>query len=165
MKTVDEIIYDAICSDETLMAMIAYTTPQGGTAYAIKSTCFEVPPYELDNTPVPYIIVHNSGFTNQQTTKDCLWEAAEDQTVTTVEVAAHDPDGVNRIVRRMRKAIENHIANIYRQQGINEIPQLQSLTSDGIDWDWSKPCYYQHLNYQCITSANIDDDEEDNGTN
>lgn len=159
MKTVDELIYEAIVADETLMGMIAYTTPQGETGYAIKSTCFEVPPEKFDNTPVPYIIVHYAGFQNQQTTKDNLWEACEDQVLTIVEVAADDPDGVKKIVRGVRKAIENHIATIYAQHGIEAIPELQSLTSDGIDWDWTKPCYYQRLNYQCITNADNSDNE------
>ena len=159
MKPVDEIFYDAICADETLMAMIAYTTPQGGTAYAITSTCFEVPPDVLDNTPVPYIIVHNAGFTNQQTTKDSAWEAAEDLVTTIVEVAAEDPDGVSKIVRRVRKAIERYVVTLYSQG--EDTPELQSLTSDGIDWDWSKPCYYQHLNYQCITKSDIDNEEQE----
>ncbi len=160
MKQVDEIIYDAICADAALMALIAFTTPQGGTAHAIKSTCFEVPPTELDNTPVPYIIVHDAGFQNQQTTKDNVWEACEDQVLTIVEVAASDPDGVKRIVKKVRKAIETYICSLYTQG--EDIPELQSLTSDGIDWDWTKPCYFQHLNYQCITNADIDDEQEDN---
>lgn len=150
MKQIDEIFYDAIMADTTL------TEAVGGR---VVSTCFEIPPDELDNTPIPYIIVHNAGFTNQQTTKDCLWEAAEDQMQAIIEVAAKDPDGVKAIVRQVRKAIETYIATMYSQG--DDIPELQSLTSDGIDWDWMKPCYFQHLNYQCITKADIDDEQEE----
>lgn len=155
MKQLDELIYDAICADETLMSMIAYTTPQGETGYAIKSTCFEVPPTELDNTPVPYIIVHDGGFTNQQTTKDNVWEAAEDQVLTIVEVAANDPDGVKKIVSRIRGVVEQYMNALYNYG--EDIPELISLTSEGIDWDWLKPCYFQRLNYQCVIQADIND--------
>lgn len=159
MKQLDEIIYDAIKADEGIMAKIAYTTPQGTTAHAIKSTCFEVPPDALDNTPVPYIIVHDSGFQNQLGTKDCVWESDEDQVAAVVEIAAESPDEVKDIARSIRKAVETHVAQMY-QEGQNT-PQLQSLTSQGIDWDYEKPCYYQHLNYQCLAKAPTDDEQEE----
>ena len=159
MKQVDEIIYDAICADATIMSMIAYQKQAGGTAYAIKSTCFEVPPDTLDNTPVPYIIVHDSGFQNQQKTKDTVWEAAEDLVTTTVEIAADSPKEVKTLVRLVRIAIENYVVALYSQG--ERTPLLESLNSDGIDWDWTKPCYFQHLIYQCVTQSDTEDDEQD----
>ena len=68
MKQLDEIIYDAIRSDASLMAAI------GGR---VVSTCFEVPPTEDDNTPLPNIIITDDGFQNNVTTKDCVWEGGE----------------------------------------------------------------------------------------
>ena len=150
MKQVDEIIYDAISADTDLMEAI------GGR---VVSTCFEVPPYDIDNTQTPYIIVHDSGFFNQQTTKDNLWESEEDQVTTTVEVAADSPGEVKQIVRKIRAAVASYISTMYANG--SEVPELQSLNSDGIDWDWMKPCYYQHLNYQCITNADNTDEQEE----
>ena len=150
MKQVDEIIYDAIKADEDIMEAI------GGR---VVSTCFEVPPYELDNTTIPYIIVHDSGFTNQEATKDDVWEAEEDQTMTTVEVAAASPGEVKQLVRMLRKTVSDYVNTMY-QSGY-DIPELRTLTSDGIDWDWTKPCYYSHLNYQCVTNADHDEQEEE----
>ena len=66
MKQLDEIIYDAITADAALMAAIGNR---------VVSTCFEVPPTEDDNTPLPNIIITDDGFVNQLTTKDMLWEA------------------------------------------------------------------------------------------
>ena len=57
MKQVDEIIYDAIKADSDLMAQLAYQKPDGSTGYAVVSTCFEIPPDEMDNTPLPNIII------------------------------------------------------------------------------------------------------------
>ena len=48
MKTVDELIYEAIKADEQLMQTI------GGH---VVSTCFEIPPDQEDNTPLPNIII------------------------------------------------------------------------------------------------------------
>jgi hypothetical protein len=38
-------------------------------------------------------------------------------------------------------------------------PYLESLTTDGTAWDWTKPCYYKTLQYQC--DVNNDEDEQD----
>ena len=151
MKQVDEIIYDAICADAALMEAIGNR---------VVSTCFEIPPTDEDNTPLPNIIITFDGFQNQQTTKDCVWEAGEDRVQVGVDVAASSPDEVSQIVRKVRKAVETYIGTLYTQGEV--IPELESLSSDGIAWDWMKPCYYQRLTYQCITNADIDDEQEEN---
>ena len=52
MKSLDEIIYDAICADAALMEAIGSR---------VVSTCFEVSPEDHDNTPLPNIIVTDDG--------------------------------------------------------------------------------------------------------
>ena len=146
---VDKIIYNAIQADADLMTTIGSR---------VVSTCFEVPPTEEDNTPLPFIIVTDDGFQNQQTTKDCVWEAAEDRVQVGVEVAAASPNEVKGIIKQVRKAVEQYVATMY-QQG-EDIPQLDSLSSDGLAWDWMKPCYYQRLTYQVTTLSDIDDGQE-----
>ena len=146
---VDKIIYNAIQADADLMTTIGSR---------VVSTCYEVPPTEEDNTPLPFIIVTDDGFQNQQTTKDCVWEAAEDRVQVGVEVAAASPNEVKDIIKQVRKAVEQYVATMY-QQG-EEIPQLDSLSSDGLAWDWMKPCYYQRLTYQVTTISYIDDGQE-----
>lgn len=146
---VDKIIYNAIQADADLMTTIGSR---------VVSTCYEVPPTEEDNTPLPFIIVTDDGFQNQQTTKDCVWEAAEDRVQVGVEVAAASPNEVKDIIKQVRKAVEQYVGTMY-QQG-EEIPQLDSLSSDGLAWDWMKPCYYQRLTYQVTTLSDIDDGQE-----
>ena len=158
MKQVDEIIYDAIKADSGIMAEIAYQKPDGSTGYAIVSTCFEVPPDEMDNTPLPNIIITDDGFQNQQTSKDNVWEACEDQVQVTVDVAAASPQEVKALIRNVRRAVEQYICTLYDNG--EDIPELESLSSDGLAWDWMKPCYYQKLTYQCITKADIEDEQE-----
>lgn len=149
MKQVDEIIYDALMADEALVAAV------GGR---IVSTCFEVPPTDEDNTPLPNIIITDDGFQNQQTTKDCVWESAEDRVQVGVDIAAASPDEVKRLVRKVRSAVEQYIDTMYTSG--EDIPELESLSSDGLSWDWMKPCYYQKLTYQCITLADLGSDDE-----
>lgn len=149
MKSVDEIIYDAICADTALMEAIGSR---------VVSTCFEVPPAEADNTPLPNIIVTDDGFLNQNGSKDCVWESGEDRVQVTVDVAADSPKEVKRLIRMVRRAVENHIVLMSATDGC--IPELDSISSNGIAWDWMKPCYYQQLSYQCTVPSETDIDNE-----
>jgi hypothetical protein len=149
MKSVDEIIYDAICADTALMEAIGSR---------VVSTCFEVPPAEADNTPLPNIIVTDDGFQNQVGTKDCVWESGEDRVQVTVDVAADSPKEVKRLISKVRRAVENYIILMSATDGC--IPELDSLSSNGIAWDWMKPCYYQQITYQCTVPSETDIDNE-----
>lgn len=149
MKSVDEIIYDAICADTALMEVIGSR---------VVSTCFEVPPAEADNTHLPNIIVTDDGFQNQVGSKDCVWESGEDRVQATVDVAASSPEEVRRLIRMVRRAVENHIILMSATDGC--IPELDSLSSNGIAWDWMKPCYYQQITYQCTVPSETDIDNE-----
>jgi hypothetical protein len=144
MKQVDEIIYDAIRADEELMTAISGH---------VVSTCFEVSPTDADNTPLPYIIVTDDGFQNQVESKDDSWEGTEDRVSVGVEVAAESPQDVKRLIRMVRQAVASYIGQMYDDG--EDTPELDSLSSDGLAWDWSKPCYYQRLTYQCITNTEV----------
>jgi hypothetical protein len=148
MKTVDELIYEAIKADEQLMQTI------GGR---VVSTCFEIPPDQEDNTPLPNIIITDDALQNNVTTKDCVWEGGEDEVRVTVDIAGNSPQEVKQIMRKVRKAVETYMSNLS-----SDMPELVSLTSGELAWDWMKPCYYKHLVYQCITKADIDDEQESN---
>lgn len=145
MKQVDEIIYDAICADSGLMTAV------GGR---VRSTCFEVPLDKEDNTPIPYIIITDDGFTNQHSTKDTVWESSEDSVTVSIEVAAKNPKEVKQLLKKTRKAVETYMVALYEQGA--EIPELDQLTSDGLMWDWIKPCYWQRISYFCTTTSDID---------
>lgn len=144
MKQVDEIIYDAIRADEELMTAISGH---------VVSTCFEVSPTDADNTQLPYIIVTDDGFQNQVESKDDGWEGTEDRVSVGVEVAAESPQDVKRLIRMVRQAVASYISQMYDDG--EDIPELDSLSSDGLAWDWTKPCYYQRLTYQCITNTEV----------
>jgi hypothetical protein len=112
---------------------------------------------DVDNTPVPYIVVTFDGFTNVIETKDNPYEGSEDKVQIGITIAADSPDEVRQLVRLVRQAIETHVVALYGSG--EQTPMLEALSSDGIQWDWMKPCYFQRLTYQCLTPA---DNEEDN---
>ena len=136
----DKLFYDALRADNTLTAYI------GGTD-RITSTCFEVSPDEADNTPLPCIIVTDDGLTNNQQTKDNVWESDEDRVQASVEVDGTSPKQVKQLIRMVRKAINNYVTTLYTQG--EDIPNLQSVQTNGVAWDWLKPCYHSTITYQC----------------
>jgi hypothetical protein len=141
MLELDEIFYNALTADETIVS---------DTDGRIYSTCVEVPPTDADNTPLPYIIIMDDGLQNDQATKDDIWESEDDRVQASVQISAVSPKEVKRLTRLCRKAIANYIASMS-----GEKPYLISLTADGTAWDWTKPCYYKTLNYQCdVTNTN-----------
>ena len=142
MKELDEIIYDALMNDNRVNL---------STKGRIYSTCIPVPPTEEDNTPLPYIIIMDDPYTNDQGTKDDVWESDTDRVQATVEIAADSPEEVKRLRRLARQAIAAHVASL----PYADTPQLVSSSNDGIAWDWLKPCYYDRLHYQC--DVNIHD--------
>lgn len=144
----DKLFYDALQADETLKTAV------GGR---IVSTCFEVGPDEKDNTPLPCIIVTDDGLTNNQQTKDNVWEPGEDRVQASVEVDGTSPKQVKRLIRMVRKAINNYITTLYTQG--EDIPNLQSVQTNGVAWDWMKPCYHSTVSYQCDVENGLYDDE------
>lgn len=149
MKQVDEIIYDAILADAALMTAIGER---------VVSTCFEVSPDEKDNTPLPNIIVTDDGFQNQDTTKDSVWEGEDDEVQVTVDIAAKSPNEVKDLVRMVRRAVSRYIIGMYENHEM--IPELDKLSSDGLQWDWMRPCYYQKLTFNCSIKSTTDDEQE-----
>lgn len=145
MIELDEIFYAALMANETIVS---------DTGGRIFSTCVEVPPTEADNTPLPYIIIMDEGLQNDQSTKDDVWESIEDRVQASVMINAASPKEVKRLTRISRKAIADYISAMQGNR-----PFLQSLTTDGTAWDWTKPCYFDVAHYQCDVT-NKDDGQE-----
>ena len=143
MIALDEIFYNALCSDAELMEAV------GGR---IKSTCFEVGPDEPDNTPLPCIIVTDDGGQNQPDNKDCEWESSEDRVTASVEIDAESPKAVKQLCRKARRIIASHIRAM--AEAGDDIPYLDNLQMSGVAWDWMKPCYHQTLTYNCTIENN-----------
>ena len=148
MLRLDEIFYKAITADTKLMQAI------GGR---VKSTCFEVSPDETDNIPLPYILILDEGKAPAQTTKDdewmpCLWRVGAG-----VEVAATSRNEVDALMMKVMRAIAKYsmsmslhgVAFPYINEGF---PQTQ-----GVAWDWEKPCYFDVAHYQCAMYNTLTD--------
>lgn len=143
----DQIIYNAIIADDTL---------SHDTGGRVSSTCIEVPPTEDDNTPLPYIIVAEEQSQNGQSSKDSTWESSTDTVNVSVIISAVTPNEVKRLRRLVRKAVSSYVEAL-----TDECPYLQALSWDGIAWDWTKPCYYDTLHYQCDMENYLNDEDDE----
>jgi len=139
MIAVDELLYNALKADADIMQAV------GGR---IVSTCFEVGPDEDDNTPLPCIIITDDGLQNTPEDKDYTWESDEDRVQASVEVDAESPKAVKQLMRMCRKAIADYIREL--DDDDKEVPILESVQSNGVGWDWLKPCYHSAITYNCI---------------
>ena len=139
--TIDELFYKALMADKQL------TDAVGGR---IRSTCIEVPPTEADNTPLPYIIVTYDGMQNDQSTKDSL-EGEQDNETVSIEIAAESRAAVGSLASRVRQAVLDYLNSEAADTATK--PLEYQLSASGVAWDWTRPCYYQTLTYQCATWA------------
>jgi hypothetical protein len=145
MLKLDQLIYNAICADSELMTTIGNR---------VESTCFEVSPDAKDNTPLPYIVIRDEGKQPAQATKDDDWMPSMWQMGAAIEVGAKDPNEVDDIAMMAMKAVNNYITDLYNQG--EYIPNLLEgfPKTDGVQWDWMKPCYWDLVHYVCDVQNN-----------
>ena len=148
MLQLDEILYNAVKADAALMEAV------GGR---VVSTCFEVSPDDKDNTPLPCIIINDDGRQAQPETKDSTWLLTDWKVQADIEVDADSPKEVDRLIEMANRAVAAYVATL----PYADTPQLDSIQTQGKNWDWMKPCYYDTLHYQC--EMEIDLNEVNNG--
>ena len=71
-------------------------------------------------------------------TKDTEWESYEDRVQASIEVDAKSPKQVKQLLSKARHSVAAYIRTM--AQGGNEVPSLESLSGNGIAWDWMKTC-------------------------
>lgn len=153
-KELDEIIYDALMADSDITELCGYVADT--TPARIYSTCVEVPPTDADNTPLPYIIITDDPLTNEIDSKDDEWESDWDNMQASVIINCESPKKVKQLRRKVRHAIAEYVNSM-----TDNVPMLRSFSNEGISWDWTKPCYYDTLHYQCAMYIDREDDEEE----
>lgn len=146
-KDLDEIIKLALDADNGIQTVIE------GRLF---STCVEVPPMQDDNTPVPYLIITDDPYNNDQSTKDNVWEGNTDKVQASVIISANSPEEVRALRRKVRKAIRDYVV----ENGTGDL-YLVSSSNEGIAWDWTKPCYYDILHYTCEIDVNLTSEDDE----
>ena len=121
----------------------------------MSSTSFELCPEKDYFTPLPYIIITDDPFQDEQATKDELWESDWDTVQAGIEIAAASPNAVKQLRRTIRHALAQYVESM----SDDERPVLRSFSNEGIAWDWTKPCYFDVAHYQCDIDYTEDEQE------
>lgn len=111
---------------------------------------------DVDNTPVPYIVVTFDGFQNLTETKDNPYEGSEDRVQIGITIATESPDDLWELAEVVRTAIDEYMMGY---EAPEEGEDLTPLIPTGYDisgsekaYDWLKPCYMMILHYSCDTN-------------
>lgn len=174
----DSLFIEMLASDTVLMQAIE------GRLY---STDIPVPDAEYENTPVPYVIVHFDGLTNDDTTKDNPYESDFDTVNISIWVCAKDREALATLTQRIRQTILTEVMwtrrfmDLADKEGavLNDrnsyhikvwrnydtmtgmIPEDYRFTAEGIQYDPAKPSFMQVLNYSCDVRNNLNYDEQE----
>lgn len=140
----DKVFYNALRSNAALMEQV------GGR---IESTSIPVPDDQVNNEPVPYIIITFDGLQNEGFTKDNSYEGDTDKVQVSIDVTAQTRDELGDLMQTIRQTVIDYFEGI--QKTDDEwplIPSNYTLTASPVAYDSMKPCYYQTLTYNCDTN-------------
>ena len=148
----DAIFVKALRSNAALIAQL----PAGD----VYNTTIALPEEELDNAPIPFVIVYFNGLQNEDQTKDDDFEAESDSVQIGIKIAAETRPKLGALAMAVRKALREYFREHQGDDSDDDyalIPNDMTLSAQPVMYDSLKPCYWQTLLYQCDT--NIDDNE------
>ena len=139
----DKAFYNALVADESIVQV---------TENRIYSTSVPVPDEELDNTPLPYIIITYDGMHNGGYTKDDSFEGSEDTVQVGIMAVAASRHELGVLMTAIRTQVDTFFVNADDQtEDFDLIPDSYDITATDVAYDSLQPCYYQTLKYQCET--------------
>ena len=140
----DKVFYNALRSNADLMATV------GGR---IESTSIPVPDDQLDNVPLPYVIITFDGLQNEGFTKDNSYEGDTDKVQVSIDVTAQTRDELGDLMQTIRQTVIDYFEGIQKtDDDWPLIPSNYTFSASPVGYDSMKPCYFQTLNYNCDTN-------------
>ena len=150
----DTVFVSALRADSELMQQL----PAGD----VYNTAIGLPDEQLDNAPIPYIIVSFDGLTNDAETKDDPFEGDTDSVQIGIEIAARTRLELGHLADSVRKAVHRYCMNVNEgDEDFCEVPEDYTFSANNVNYDPQKPCYWQILSYQCDCENDVIADEED----
>ena len=153
----DSIFTTALQSNSELMATLGYVAPtltDKGKPARLYGTAIPLPDEDLDNVPVPYVIVTFDGLNNDAGTKDDRYESEYDRVNIGIEVVGKTLEDLHGLTQMVRDTVLAYF------RATETAVEDYTFTADAIQFDSMKPCYWQTLRYQCDV-YNLEDDEQD----
>ena len=153
----DSIFTTALQSNSDLMATLGYVAPtltDKGKPARLYGTAIPLPDEDLDNVPVPYVIVTFDGLNNDAGTKDDRYESEYDRVNIGIEVVGKTLEDLHGLTQMVRDTVLAYFCANHTNV------EDYTFSADAIQYDSLKPCYWQTLRYQCEV-YNLNDDEQD----
>ena len=142
----DIIFVKALRANADLMAQLA-----AGDVY---NTAIALPDEDLDNAPLPYVIVSFDGLTNDVETKDDPYEGDSDNVTISIEIAARTRTELGQLAEAVRHQVHDYFVEADpTDDDFNLVPLDYQFSAQQVNYDQLKPCYWQVLSYQCDTNA------------
>lgn len=142
----DIIFVKALRSNATLMEQLA--------EHDVRNTTIALPDEDMENAPLPYIIVSFDGMQNDDTTKDNDFEGDTDRVQIGIEVAADTRPQLGTLMVAVRDTIREYF-EAHQDDDSDEdfalIPRDMTPSAQAVQYDQDKPCYWQVMTYQCDT--------------
>lgn len=143
----DIVFVAAIKSDAELLGQLA-----AGDVY---NTTIALPDEDLDNAPLPYVIVSEGDVVNDGTTKDD-YEGDTDSVLITIEVAARTRAELGTLTNSIRRAVRRYFMASGEGDDLHDmIPLDYQFGARPVNYDPLKPCYWRELTYQCDVNNDI----------
>lgn len=143
----DAVFVAALRSNSTLLSLL----PKGD----VWGTAITCPDADLDNTPVPYVIVTYDGMQNDGDSKDDSYEGDTDMVQVSIEITANTREELADIAELVRSTISGYFEEYYGDDSediYSLIPSSYNLKGGRVSWDATKPCFWQTLTYSCQTN-------------
>ena len=141
----DSIFIAALSASEDIME------ETGGSIYG---TAIPLPDEDVENVPLPYIIVTFESLQNGDQTKDDLYEGSEDKVAIGVTVCASKLGGLHDLTQMVRDVLLDYFRN--NSTAVEDY----DFSAQAIQFDSMKPCYWQVLSYQCEVNNKHDEQED-----
>ena len=141
----DKVFYNALKSNSELLEAVDSR---------IYNTSIPVPDEELQNEPVPYIIITFDGLKNEGLTKDDSYEGDTDKVVISIEVTAADRETLGEITELTRSTVQAYFQDTegHETDDYTLVPDDYVFSASQIKFDPDKPCFFQTLSYECDTN-------------
>jgi hypothetical protein len=127
------------------------------------------PDFDMDNVPLPYIIVNNDGGQEGDTTKDTMSESTEDRVNISVLMVCRNRKELADMTMAVRKTISDFMKATWgrisegdTEEGDEIAPIEYEFSFSDIAYMMDKPAHRQMFYYNCVTPNEIFiDDEQD----
>ena len=123
----------------------------------VYNTSIALPDEDLNNAPLPYIIVSFDGLTNDVETKDDPYEGDSDNVTISIEIAAKTRTELGQLAEAVRYQVHDYFVEADpTDEDTDMIPLDYQFSAQQVNYDQMKPCYWQVLTYQCDTKSIIE---------